>query len=325
MESITRPRNTTHPTHNKLKDPITTEPSTSSNKPRKVAVVYYLSRIGNLEHPHLIQVPLSSPDGLYLRDVINRLNSLRGKGMAASYSWSSKRSYKNGFVWHDLSDNDFIYPAHGQDYVLKGSEKSSSPDSAQVDFPAVKHRRNQSCSATEYNVYTGLCSAGTAVATQTDEKRRRRRAVINEEVENESSELSREEMSPPPSDDSSPETLESVMKADGLIILTENRKLKTDPTVGNKGKANVLMQLITCGSISARDGGPGGNPGFSLIKHYKSRLVPRGGGVRDENAVVLSKKQVVTEDKEYFSGSLVETKKEKFAAIKRSNSYTGNR
>ncbi|KAF9625161.1 hypothetical protein IFM89_019867 [Coptis chinensis] len=56
------------------------------------------------------------------KDVINRLNSLRGKGMTSMYSWSSKRSYKNGFVWHDLSENDYIYPVHGQEYVLKGSE-----------------------------------------------------------------------------------------------------------------------------------------------------------------------------------------------------------
>lgn len=34
---------------------------------RKVSVVYYLSRNRQLEHPHFIQVPLSSPDGLYLR------------------------------------------------------------------------------------------------------------------------------------------------------------------------------------------------------------------------------------------------------------------
>ena len=32
------------------------------------------------------------------------------------------RSYKNGFVWHDLSENDRILPAHGNEFVLKGSE-----------------------------------------------------------------------------------------------------------------------------------------------------------------------------------------------------------
>ncbi|KAG6403829.1 hypothetical protein SASPL_136062 [Salvia splendens] len=29
------------------------------------------------------------------------------------------RSYKNGFVWHDLSEDDLIIPAHGHDYILK--------------------------------------------------------------------------------------------------------------------------------------------------------------------------------------------------------------
>lgn len=33
---------------------------------RKVAVVYYLSLNGLLEHPHFIEVPLSSPEGLHL-------------------------------------------------------------------------------------------------------------------------------------------------------------------------------------------------------------------------------------------------------------------
>lgn len=33
----------------------------------KVPVVYYLCRNRQLEHPHFIEVPLSSPDGLYLR------------------------------------------------------------------------------------------------------------------------------------------------------------------------------------------------------------------------------------------------------------------
>jgi len=55
-------------------------------------------------------------------DVINRLNVLRGKGMASMYSWSCKRSYKNGFVWRDLSEDDLVLPAQGNEYILKGSE-----------------------------------------------------------------------------------------------------------------------------------------------------------------------------------------------------------
>ncbi|XP_071737891.1 protein SOSEKI 5 [Rutidosis leptorrhynchoides] len=349
---------------------VWSEPHPIHTKPRKVPVVYYLSRNGNLEHPHFIEIPLSSPDGLYLRDVIERLNSLRGKGMAALYSWSSKRSYKSGFVWHDLSENDYIYPVQGQEYVLKGSElvvtgggplisKTLSPESEKSgddDFPVVRRRRNQSWSAIdlhEYKVSAGKLAAD--ASTQTDDKFRRRRSMIKEIEEeeenenesyreNESSELSREEISSPPSD-SSPETLESLMKADGNVILRpvieDDKNGKSNPTVENKVKSSsVLMQLISCGSISFRDCGPGAygkdNPGFSLISHYKSRMLPRGVGSKGigdetvEDAVVLRKnrgikKPIVTENKEYFSGSLIETKKEVFPAIKRSNSYTGNR
>jgi len=90
--------------------------------PRRVQVLYYLSRNGQLEHPHFMEVTLSSNEGLYLSDVKQRLNALRGKGMANMFSWSSKRSYKNGYVWHDLSEDDIIHSTHGNDYVLKGSE-----------------------------------------------------------------------------------------------------------------------------------------------------------------------------------------------------------
>ena len=77
---------------------------------------------------------------------------LRGKGMPSLYSWSCKRyiidliftfiseielsllrakgfdclflirSYKSGYVWNDLAENDIIYPTEGAEYVLKGSE-----------------------------------------------------------------------------------------------------------------------------------------------------------------------------------------------------------
>ncbi|XP_042968606.1 protein SOSEKI 5-like [Carya illinoinensis] len=56
------------------------------NTVQKVPVIYYLSRNGQLEHPHFMEVPLiSSPKGLYLQDVMNRLNFLRGQDMAKLY------------------------------------------------------------------------------------------------------------------------------------------------------------------------------------------------------------------------------------------------
>ncbi|XWS41537.1 hypothetical protein CRYUN_Cryun17cG0090200 [Craigia yunnanensis] len=89
---------------------------------RKVKVVYYLTRNGQLEHPHYMEVTHLVNQPLRLRDVMERLTALRGKGMPSLYSWSCKRSYKNGYVWNDLADNDIIPPSDGAEYVFKGSQ-----------------------------------------------------------------------------------------------------------------------------------------------------------------------------------------------------------
>ncbi|WVZ63234.1 hypothetical protein U9M48_012879 [Paspalum notatum var. saurae] len=110
-----------------------------------VSVVYYLCRSGgrHLEHPHLMEMHLASPNqALYLRDVIRRLDALRGKGMAAMYSWSCKRRYKTGFVWHDVLDDDLLLPAQGSEYVLKGSLlllRQTSPPALVVAPPPEDH------------------------------------------------------------------------------------------------------------------------------------------------------------------------------------------
>nr|KYP68162.1 hypothetical protein KK1_021782 [Cajanus cajan] len=337
--------------------------------PRKVSVVYYLSRNGQLEHPHFMEVPLSSPHGLYLKDVINRLNSLRGKAMASMYSWSAKRSYKNGFVWHDLSENDFIYPTQGQDYILKGSEIEES------DSPVViTRRRNQSWSSIDLNEYRVYKSEsfgdsagklGADAATQTEDKRRRRRAAREEEAgeiqeengieaemegnrvehvthvsydnnnnNNRITELSREEISPPPSD-SSPETLETLMKADGRLGLRSLESEKGNLTVescpsGRMRASSVLLQLLSCGAVSFKECGANSvkDQGFSLVGHYKSRM-PRGAGNHAGKETGTSMEipdlsGVRLEDKEYFSGSLIETKKVEIPALKRSSSYNAD-
>ncbi|CAN4100930.1 unnamed protein product [Withania somnifera] len=369
---------------------VWTEPP--NHKLNKVPVVYYLSRNGKLEHPHFMEVPLSSPHGLDLRDVINRLNCLRGKGMASMYSWSAKRSYKKGFVWHDLSEHDFIYPAHGQEYVLKGSELldnalPSQPDditgsntrnpvqeiqkiSEDREFPVVTRRRNQSWNSSDFHEYlvykaesTGelIEKAAADASTQTDDRRHRRRAmrIVQEEEEesrddriiepdctepvedehspNRPTELNRGKISPPPSDSTS-ETLETLMKADGKVILrpdtiTEDHTANIQSS-GKSKASSVLMQLLYCGSMSFKQcgAGLGKENGFSLISKYKSRLL-RG---RCTNQVVkdvespmvechANEERIKLEDKEYFSGSLIELKKEKFSALKRSSSYNVER
>ncbi|CAN1230864.1 Protein SOSEKI 5 [Linum grandiflorum] len=93
MAVSSRPRNSDHlrlprkwstddrdPTPDRLRSapaPVPAHPHNLNDR-RVVPVVYYLSRNGHLEHPHFMEVTLSSPQGLYLRDCISILNFCRG-------------------------------------------------------------------------------------------------------------------------------------------------------------------------------------------------------------------------------------------------------
>ncbi|KAI4302381.1 hypothetical protein MLD38_038132 [Melastoma candidum] len=184
----------------------------------KVSVVYYVSRDGRLEQPHFMEVPLSSPsEGLYLRDVIARLNILRGRGLADMYSWSSKRNYKSGYVWQDLSEDALIHPCNeGQEYVLKGSE---------LPRPNWDHSiRSQDTS------------------TQTDEKGVRKRGSSFGEEPGKVAE------------GCSPPQPRSSLSNEGLEVGYDYRKINRGNNEGERGSgrmkkaaSSALIHLITCG------------------------------------------------------------------------------
>ncbi|XVE59018.1 hypothetical protein DITRI_Ditri05aG0010700 [Diplodiscus trichospermus] len=396
---------------------------------RKVPVVYYLCRNRQLEHPHFIEVPLSSPDGLYLRDVIERLNNLRGRGMASLYSWSCKRSYRNGFVWNDLSEDDLILPAHGNEYVLKGSElfeesssdrfspvgnsirlqnlkqlpepqsssrsQDDSSSSSSMNGKRTKHSQDDelsspvyhptpgssgaspesrygknsswgcSLSLTEYKVYKsdGLADA----STQTEENMSRPKTretctrgvstddgllepECNTNFQNQvpntflkdNSEICRNSVSPALSTSSASssggktETLESLIRADASKInsfrILEEEEIRM-PTNARLKATSMLMQLISCGSISVKDHSfglvPTYRPRFSHSK-FSSPLFPASVVLGDldclsENPRLMGLR---LEDKEYFSGSLIETKMlrgDGNTTLKRSSSYNADR
>ncbi|KAJ7981062.1 Protein UPSTREAM OF FLC like [Quillaja saponaria] len=398
---------------------VWTAKSPKYHQNRKVPVIYYLCRNRQLEHPHFMEVSLSSPDGLYLRDVIDRLNVLRGRGMASLYSWSCKRSYKNGFVWHDLSEDDLILPAHGNEYVLKGSElfeesnsdrfcpisniniqslkqlpepvssrsNDDSSSSSSLNGKETRHSHddelsivlhdgssnvspesragNGSLSLAEYKIYKsdGLADASTQTEENVSISKTREtctRGVSTDDgsLEPESngphqtqascvkqnSEICSDTVSPHPST-STPsssggktETLESLIRADASKMnssrILEEEELRV-PTLTKLKSTNLLMQLISCGSISVK------NHSFGLIPTYKPRF-PYSNfpsplfstsimlGELDcmaENSRIMGLR---LEDKEYFSGSLIESKmiKEEGARLdmlKRSSSYNADR
>ncbi|KAK9125733.1 hypothetical protein Scep_014579 [Stephania cephalantha] len=111
----------------------------------RVHILYFLSRNGRVEHPHLIRVHRLGRKGVHLRDVKLWLSELRGTDMPNSFSWSFKRRYKNGYVWQDLKDDDLISPVSDNEYVLKGSEVSS-PSVTRADHHSYPSKPNPSTS-----------------------------------------------------------------------------------------------------------------------------------------------------------------------------------
>ncbi|OIT02957.1 protein upstream of flc [Nicotiana attenuata] len=400
-------------------------PKYQQQKPRlnsgKVPVVYYLCRNRQLEHPHFIEVPLSSPEGLYLRDVIERLNVLRGRGMALSYSWSCKRSYKNGFVWHDLCEDDLILPAHGNEYVLKGSElfdesnagcfspagnvrlstnpkllpeppssrsQDDSSSSSSMNEKGTKNSQddessppvqrpgssavspqssagkssswNGSLSLTEYKIYKadGLADASTQTEENVSKATRPETCTrgvstddgsvepesneiqeIQIQQANESAEICRETVSPAPSSSSASssggrtDTLENLIRADinklNSFRIIEGEEFRVPKT--KLKPSNVLMQLISCGSISVKDHSfgliPTYRPRFSHSK-FPSPLFSTSLTLGDLDCLAENPRfmGLRLEDKEYFSGSLLETNMPKEPTIlKRSSSYNADR
>ncbi|CAN0916480.1 Protein SOSEKI 3 [Linum grandiflorum] len=383
---------------------VWTERSPKYHQNRRVPVVYYLCRNRQLEHPHFIEVPISSPDGLYLRDVIEKLNVLRGRGMASMYSWSSKRSYKSGFVWHDLSEDDLILPAHGNEYVLKGSElfEDTNPDHSALvgtiktknpkQLPEPPSSRSQedssssssmygketkqsqeeeeedelspparlACSSslspesgvgknsswngslglTEYKVYKSDRVVHTS--TQTDEEVSKA-VTCTRGVSTDDGTLEKHEnssFSPPASTSGASnsssgrtETLESLIRADAnkinsfRILEEEDVRMSANPRLK---ATNVLMQLISCGSVSVKD------HSFGHIPTYKPRFShSKYGSPLLSSSILLGELESLSdhprlmsmrlEDKEYFSGSLIESKllneEAKRSTLKRSSSY----
>ncbi|KAK4351457.1 hypothetical protein RND71_030770 [Anisodus tanguticus] len=334
----------------------------------KVPVVYYLCRNRQLEHPHFMEVPLSSPDGLYLRDVIKRFNVLRGRGIASSYSWSCKRSYKNRFVWHDLCEDDLILPAHGNEYVLKGSEiceevnsgrsspaendrlsnpkvLSEPPSSRSQDDPSPpsstteRYAKNSSdgepslpaenpgssdvspecftckCSSCKgtINKTDGLADSSTqsqenASSTNTPHDTCKRGVSTDDkssEVENNEinqvqvSRMNESAVHRPSSTSGRTDSLISLIRSDVSKLGSSFRKLESEecgvPASMKLKPHNMLMQLISCGSMSVKD------HRFGLIQHtYKPRFVRK---------LDCLTRNLRLDDEEYFCASWTESTK----------------
>ncbi|XP_071719188.1 protein SOSEKI 3-like [Rutidosis leptorrhynchoides] len=327
------------------------------NRSRKVPVVYYLYRNRQLEHPHFIEVSPVSPDGLYLKDVIEKFDALRGRGMASMYSWSCKRSYKNAFVWNDLGEDDLIIPVHENEYVLKGSELlglqnnmfsyvcllapprninlhnmkqlAELHSSITRDCRETKNLNDDdkdACqSLTKYTIYktNSLVDSSTQTEEYVEVKKTREACTTSVLVDNVDVESITNESRSSCSSLGKTDTLESLMNADGSKLTTsikwedaksENEEEKRQKLSNAKLSAsNKLLKLISCGSFSTQD--------YDFGRTSSCRI-------RSLDSNFSGALNCLSEDKQYFSGSLVDTKlvnKEDFGSLKRSSSYSTSR
>ncbi|XP_038971276.1 uncharacterized protein LOC103698807 isoform X2 [Phoenix dactylifera] len=350
---------------------------------RKISVVYYLCRNRHLDPPHFIEVSVSSPE-----DVINRLNVLRGKQMAAMYSWSCKRSYKSGFLWHDLSEDDLVLPAQDNEYVLKGSELVDQPPPDRlhrgIGDPMVRnktrlsHRAHEASSSSsppavvfkepklsqsppptlqegelspagnfspvpvgrttpssrslaEYRVEKVIGARDASTQTEDNGGRKTRTARVSTDDgllgtecngshhhnrsprSVEGLEIVGDESSPPWSasslGDGKMDTLENLIRAEAAFRANNFRITEESPMRVKLKAADLLMQLISCGSISAK----GYGHGFELVPAYR----PRFAHANFSSPVVLGELGSRLENSrptglcDYFGRSLIEAKNPK--------------
>lgn len=177
---------------------------------------------------------------------------------------SNIRSYKNGYVWQDASEEDLIQPSNNHDYVLKGSElvqtnisqnqsethltdNNSTSTTTSAEAKVVR-RRNQSWSSFdnphEYLVFK--CESSRELAakfapdavTQTEEESLQEHVIV---------EASTVDITSSPPSNSSSEVMEAVNGSrDG-----DQTKEDQHGSSGRMKVSHVLMQLFTCGAETA--------------------------------------------------------------------------
>ncbi|CAO2195199.1 unnamed protein product, partial [Urochloa humidicola] len=269
----------------------------------------------------------------------------------------ARRAERQGHGAHVLVGVQEELPQRGREYVLKGTERlhppalppppppaaalldaaaASSSSSGSQDTPTSSssarwdaHRsKSDSAELGEYVVYKGEDRAADA-ATQTEDAGAGRPRRAHAKAAQEELRLSRADTtSPPPTASTSPETLEALIRADGRVVAAVSGS-------GRARASSVLMQLISCGSVSVRDARaspvmPRAHRHHHHHTHHHRARPPRPPAAAAEAPSFRAK---IVEDKEYFSGSIIETARrsrgddaaQDVAVLRRSSSYNADR
>nr|GMC62794.1 protein UPSTREAM OF FLC [Ipomoea batatas] len=248
----------------------------SSSRPtfKKVQVVYYLSRNGHLEHPHYMEVTHLVHRHLLLKDVMDRLTALRGKGMPSLYSWSCKRCSRGACTEEkdknggELTRDDSSSPSTTSSLSEKGNDGNNASRRFEDGDPVVA----ESSLLSRNSVLFQLISCGGSAS----------------------------------------------FRGKTLAPFTKQAAAAASVTVGRKSCSGSSLQkeVLIRVAAAARATPPKGTEDEEEIKYMSEN--PRFGNMQSE-------------EKEYFSGSIVEsiTTEERAGinpgSLKKSNSYNEER
>ncbi|RRT38968.1 hypothetical protein B296_00045859 [Ensete ventricosum] len=113
---------------------------------RRVNVVYFLSRNGRVEHPHLFRIHRRRRDHVYLRGTVPPLclHLFRYPRISATvfqlFPAPARSARCEEMAVGDLMDDDPITPFADAEYVLKGSELPTHPPVSTPSSKQVQHR-----------------------------------------------------------------------------------------------------------------------------------------------------------------------------------------
>ncbi|KAF6154082.1 hypothetical protein GIB67_031343 [Kingdonia uniflora] len=308
------------------------------------------------------------------KDVLDRLTALRGKGMPTLFSWSCKRSYKNGYVWNDLADNDVIYPTEGAEFILKGSELiegcaerflqfqgrgNNSQQNPEPNFhsklkPPVgaKHREQllelefirqeeqEHEQEEEYEEKRSNSSSNTpysqrsrGVSTDEIEELENSKTVNHNKNKNNNHnpiEITHEDGSPPSSSSNNSEKTNESNNDSQRLELCDS--VVDEPVVSRN---SVFFQLIACGSSLPVKGKNTYTIARKSVNSLHREILRKttSKAIQNDEINYMSENprfgNLQSEEKEYFSGSIVESITEDRVAngpsLKKSSSYNEER
>ncbi|KAK8962687.1 hypothetical protein KSP40_PGU014070 [Platanthera guangdongensis] len=252
---------------------------------RRLHIVYFLSRNGKTEQPHLITVDhhLFPNTALHLRDVKKWICDLRGKEMADSFAWSYKRKYKGGYIWEDLTDDDIIAPiSDDHQYVIKGSllptPSKSTADSGflteeEEEEEEEKRKSMASTSASKKPHHETLSDEENAVSSSFAEREIIRRAAVFKLDAWRAEKMRAEEQQ---------RCMEIVAKKKEKGSENNNENIVDNGS--RKWASDVLKNLFKCKTVETKDsvttamrsnhgGGGGGGGGITSESNTKSHAL----------------------------------------------------